>query len=134
MRGAQECNTVSNQLGRWAHGLTSKKKRGVSEKWRGQALLALQDGYAADDVLTALLQVAHLRRVPFRRDLSASQARQWALEESLWRAVKDFPRFKAALDTQGWQSKQVLLSSAEQVTFKVEGGLDALSKQLAARR
>lgn len=121
-------------MGGWAHGLTSRKKRRGQARWRGHALLALQEGYSTDDVLTALLQVAHLRRVPFRSDLSADQARRWALEESLSRAVKDFPRFKAALDAQGWQSNQVLLSSAEQVTFKVEGGLDALSKQLSMWR
>lgn len=62
--------------------------------------------------------------------MTAEQACTWAMEESLSRARKDFPKFVHDIKDQGWQCDQILLSSAEKVTFKVEGGLESLEKKL----
>eukprot|EP00238_Polyblepharides_amylifera_P007562 CAMPEP_0196594608 /NCGR_PEP_ID=MMETSP1081-20130531/78799_1 /TAXON_ID=36882 /ORGANISM="Pyramimonas amylifera, Strain CCMP720" /LENGTH=125 /DNA_ID=CAMNT_0041918913 /DNA_START=252 /DNA_END=626 /DNA_ORIENTATION=- len=103
------------------------KERG---RWRGQAVIALNDDFRASDVLTALLQVAHMRNLPFRKDMSVDQARVWAAQESRARAHRDFEHFCDDLKIEGWQCKEVLLSSAEKVTFHAEGGLDNLAKTL----
>mmetsp|Transcript_14306 Transcript_14306/g.24221 ORF Transcript_14306/g.24221 Transcript_14306/m.24221 type:complete len:605 (-) Transcript_14306:83-1897(-) len=99
-------------------------------KWRGHAVVVLHDDYTTEDILTALLQVAHLRRLPFRKDLTVEQARTWGMVESLTRAKKDLPMFVSDLKRQGWQINKLLLSSAEKVTFHVDGGLGALAKHL----
>jgi len=60
--------------------------------------------------------VAHLRRLPFCKDLTVEQARTWGMVESLRRAKKDLPMFVSDLKRQGWQINKLLLSSAEKVT------------------
>jgi len=72
------------------------KKAGL----KGEALLALGQHATSRDILQATLQVAHLRHLPFRRDLDANAARVWALEESGTRAARDIDVFMSELDTQ----------------------------------
>ena len=71
--------------------------------------------------------MAHLRHLPFRRDLNAEAARQWALEESGARAARDIDVFVEQLQTMGWASGKVLLSSAERAPYRVEAGADLAS-------
>lgn len=97
-----------------------KKARGV----KGTAYLSLRQGATSRDVLRGMLQVAHLRHLPFRADLDADAARRWALEESAARAVADVDAFMAELTRAGWQHQKVLLSSAERAPFRVEGGAE----------
>jgi glutamate N-acetyltransferase/amino-acid N-acetyltransferase len=84
---------------------------------RGRAALALQDGAGTPEVLQALLQVAHLRRLPCRHDLTPDAARAWALRESYARARRDRRAFVAALRAARWQTEHVLLSSAERAPY-----------------
>jgi glutamate N-acetyltransferase/amino-acid N-acetyltransferase len=84
---------------------------------RGSAALALQDGVDTPEVLQALLQVAHLRRLPCRHDLTPDAARAWALRESYARARRDRRAFVAALRAARWQTEHVLLSSAERAPY-----------------
>jgi len=107
-------------------GAAGKRK----SRWRGHAVVALHHGYTTEDIMTALLQVAHLRRLPFRKDLTAEQARRWGMEESLTRAQRDLPRFMRDVKARGWQTNKLLLSSTEKVTFCVDGGMEALAKHL----
>lgn len=86
---------------------------------RGCAQLALQAGASAENAVQALLQVAHLRRLPYRRDLSPQDARDWALRESHVRAVRDRDAFLRDMRAQKWQTEHVLLSSAERAPFVV---------------
>ena len=74
--------------------------------------------------MRGMLQVAHLRHLPFRADLDADAARRWALEESASRAAADVDAFMAELTRAGWQHQKVLLSSAERAPFAVEGGAE----------
>ena len=97
-----------------------KKARGV----KGTAYLSLRQGATSRDVLLGMLQVAHLRHLPFRADLDADAARRWALEESASRAAADVDAFMAELTRAGWQHQKVLLSSAERAPFRVEGGAE----------
>ena len=78
--------------------------RAGSRTLRGRALLALQAHASAGDIAQALLQVAHLRSLPYRGDLSAHDARRWALEESYRRARRDRRAFLRALQVRGCES------------------------------
>jgi len=73
-------------LGGW-----EKKKRGGGLK--GSAFIALSARASSRDVMQAVLQVAHLRCLPFRVDLSASEGREWATRESATRAARDVDEF-----------------------------------------
>lgn len=84
---------------------------------RGTALLALQAGAGAGEALQALLQVAHLRALPFRADLGADEARRWALAESYKRARRDRAPFLRALRGQRWQTEHLLLSANERAPY-----------------
>lgn len=107
---------------RWLEGGQRRRSR-----IRGKAILAVHEDARAADILEALLQVAHLRALPFRRDLTPEEARRWALEESLARARLDRDEFLAATRATGWQTTNVLLSSAERATFTTEGSLADLA-------
>ena len=98
--------------------------RGKRAGLRGRALLALSQHATSRDVLQAMLQVAHLRHLPFRRDLDAEQARRWALEESAARAGRDIDVFVREMVDQGWQSGLVMLSSSERAPYSVASGAD----------
>ncbi len=93
-----------------------RRRRGPAAL-RGRALLALQAGAGADEALQALLQVAHLRRLPFRKDLGPQEARAWALEESYARARRDRKAFLEALHARRWQTQHLLLSSQERAPY-----------------
>lgn len=95
-------------------------KRSIGVK--GTAYLSLGAGATSRDVLQAMLQVAHLRHLPFRADLDAEAARRWALGESRTRAESGVDDFLTELSGVGWQRSKVLLSSAERAPFRVEGG------------
>ena len=69
----------------------------------------------------AVLQVAHLRALPFRKDLDKEAAREWALGESRARAERDVDAFAAQLFQNGWLAGKVLLSSAERAPYRVAG-------------
>lgn len=53
----------------------SGKRKGPGLK--GSAFLALGQHATSRDIMQAVLQVAHLRHLPFRRDLDADSARRW---------------------------------------------------------
>ena len=59
---------------------TKKKKQ--KERMKGHATLALATHATSRDVMQAVLQVAHPRALPFRKDLDKEAAREWALGES----------------------------------------------------
>jgi glutamate N-acetyltransferase/amino-acid N-acetyltransferase len=84
---------------------------------RGTALLALQAGAGAAEALQALLQVAHLRALPYRADLAPEQARRWALAESYRRARRDRGPFLRALRRQKWQTEHLLLAANERAPY-----------------
>jgi hypothetical protein len=84
---------------------------------RGTALLALQAGASSAEALQALLQVAHLRQLPYRGDLAPEEARRWALAESYRRARRDRAPFLRALKTQKWQTQHLLLSANERAPY-----------------
>ena len=71
-----------------------------------------------------MLQVAHLRHLPFRGDLDTEQARRWALEESGSRAGRDIDVFVKEMGNEGWQSGLVMLSSSERAPYSVANGAD----------
>ena len=62
---------------------------------KGHAYLALEKSAPGSETMRALLQVAHLRRLPFRPDLTPEEAREWALAESDARAARDEDAFRA---------------------------------------
>jgi glutamate N-acetyltransferase/amino-acid N-acetyltransferase len=99
---------------------TTKKKK-QKERMKGHATLALATHATSRDVMQAVLQVAHLRALPFRGDLDVESARRWALEESRFRAERDVDEFSRQLVTDGWLAGKVLLSSAERAPYRVEG-------------
>lgn len=88
---------------RWRHG--------GSRTLRGRAILALQPSASAGDIAQALLQVAHLRCLPYRGDLSAHDARRWALEESYRRARRDRRAFLRALQVRCVRARALLPES-----------------------
>ena len=103
-----------------------KRRPGVGLK--GSAYLALGQHASSRDVMHAVLQVAHLRHLPFRRDLNADAARRWALEESGARAARDIDAFMGELEGVGWTCGKVLLSSAERAPYRVEPGADLATR------
>ena len=98
---------------------TKKKKQ--KERMKGHATLALATHATSRDVMQAVLQVAHLRALPFRKDLDKESAREWALGESRARAERDVDTFAAQLFQNGWLTGKVLLSSAERAPYRVAG-------------
>ena len=88
---------------------------------KGHATLALATHATSRDVMQAVLQVAHLRALPFRKDLDKESAREWALGESRARAERDVDAFPAQLFQNGWLTGKVLLSSAERAPYRVAG-------------
>ena len=98
---------------------TKKKKQ--KERMKGHATLALATHATSRDVMQAVLQVAHLRALPFRKDLDKEAAREWALGESRARAERDVDAFAAQLFQNGWLAGKVLLSSAERAPYRVAG-------------
>jgi len=98
---------------------TKKKKQ--KERMKGHATLALATHATSRDVMQAVLQVAHLRALPFRKDLDKESAREWALGESRARAERDVDAFTAQLFQNGWLTGKVLLSSAERAPYRVAG-------------
>ena len=99
---------------------TTKKKK-QKERMKGHATLALATHATSRDVMQAVLQVAHLRALPFRKDLDKESAREWALGESRARAERDVDAFVAQLFQNGWLTGKVLLSSAERAPYRVAG-------------
>ena len=99
---------------------TTKKKK-QKERMKGHATLALATHATSRDVMQAVLQVAHLRALPFRKDLDKESAREWALGESRARAERDVDAFTAQLFQNGWLTGKVLLSSAERAPYRVAG-------------
>ena len=89
---------------------------------KGHATLALAQHATSRDVLQAVLQVAHLRALPFRGDLDRESARRWALGESRARAERDVDDFAGRLEEDGWLAGKVLLSSAERAPYRVVQG------------
>ena len=87
---------------------------------KGHAYLALEKSAPGSETMRALLQVAHLRRLPFRPDLTPEEAREWALAESDARAARDEAKFRTQMDEEGWQSGKMLLSSAERAPYVLE--------------
>ena len=94
---------------------------------KGRAYLALSSRATNRDVMQAVLQVAHLRALPYRGDLGAEEARAWAISESRRRAEADLDAFMDELAREGWQvaGGKVLLSSAERAPYTVDGDLTA---------
>ena len=97
-----------------------KKARGV----KGTAYLSLRQGATSRDVLRGMLQVAHLRHLPFRAIWTRTPrgGGRWRRAPSRGRA--DVDAFMAELTRAGWQHQKVLLSSAERAPFAVEGGAE----------
>jgi glutamate N-acetyltransferase/amino-acid N-acetyltransferase len=98
-----------------------EKRIEKEKRMKGHATLALAQHATSRDVMQAVLQVAHLRALPFRGDLDKESARRWALEESRFRAERDVDEFSRQLVTDGWLAGKVLLSSAERAPYRVEG-------------
>ena len=97
------------------------RKKKQKERMKGHATLALATHATSRDVMQAVLQVAHLRALPFRKDLDKESAREWALGESRARAERDVDAFTAQLFQNGWLTGKVLLSSAERAPYRVAG-------------
>lgn len=93
-----------------------RKKTGL----KGRALLALSESASSRDVLQAIIQVAHLRALPYRPDLTAEQAYIWALQESETLAKRDIDVFTKKLAERGWNAGRVLLNSAERAPYSVD--------------
>ena len=68
---------------------TRRRRAGM----KGRAYLALSSRATSRDVMQAVLQVAHLRALPYRGDLGAEEARAWAISESRRRADSDLDAF-----------------------------------------
>ena len=102
---------------------TRRRRAGM----KGRAYLALSSRATSRDVMQAVLQVAHLRALPYRGDLGAEEARAWAISESRRRADSDLDAFMDELAREGWQvaGGKVLLSSAERAPYTVDGDLTA---------
>ena len=98
-----------------------EKRKEKEKRMKGHATLALAQHATSRDVMQAVLQVAHLRALPFRGDLDKESARRWALDESRARAERDVDEFSRQLVNDGWLAGKVLLSSAERAPYRVEG-------------
>ena len=111
------------------------KSNGNQRQMKGYATLALAKHATSADVMRAVLQVAHLRALPFRNDLGPDQARIWALSESRARAERDVGEFSNQLTESGWLAGKVLLSSAERAPYTVERGcVEAIEENLPEER
>jgi len=120
-------NTSEQRLKRKHRFPWQKKKTGL----KGRALLALSETASSRDVLQAIIQVAHLRALPYRPDLTAEQAYVWALKESENLAKRDIDVFTKKLSNQGWHQGRVLLNSAERAPYSVDS-VPALVEALEA--
>lgn len=98
---------------------SSHKQDKQSPKMKGHATLALAQHATSRDVMQAILQVAHLRALPFRKDLTQDEARVWALSESKRKSDADVDCFFDQLTSNGWLFTKVLLSSAERAPYVV---------------
>ena len=88
-----------------------------SLKYKGRALLALSHRATSKDVLQGILQVAHIRNLPFRKDLNEKEAYDWAVSESSRRAKADVNAFHNQIVSNGWQANLILLSSNERMPY-----------------
>ena len=86
-------------------------------KYKGRALLALSNRATSKDVLQGILQVAHIRNLPFRKDLNEKEAYDWAVSESSRRAKADVNKFYNQIISNGWQANLILLSSNERMPY-----------------
>lgn len=86
-------------------------------KYKGRALLALSNRATSKDVLQGILQVAHIRNLPFRKDLNEKEAYDWAVSESSRRAKADVNKFHNQIISNGWQANMILLSSNERMPY-----------------
>ena len=86
-------------------------------KYKGRALLALSNRATSKDVLQGILQVAHIRNLPFRKDLNEKEAYDWAVSESSRRAKADVNKFYNQIMSNGWQANMILLSSNERMPY-----------------
>lgn len=86
-------------------------------KYKGRALLALSHRATSKDVLQGILQVAHIRNLPFRKDLNEKEAYDWAVSESSRRAKADVNAFHNQIVSNGWQANLILLSSNERMPY-----------------
>ena len=86
-------------------------------KYKGRALLALSHCATSKDVLQGILQVAHIRNLPFRKDLNEKEAYDWAVSESSRRAKADVNAFHNQIVSNGWQANLILLSSNERMPY-----------------
>ena len=86
-------------------------------KYKGRALLALSNRATSKDVLQGILQVAHIRNLPFRKDLNEKEAYDWAISESSRRAKADVNKFYNQIISNGWQANMILLSSNERMPY-----------------
>jgi hypothetical protein len=86
-------------------------------KYKGRALLALSHRATSKDVLQGILQVAHIRNLPFRKDLNEKEAYDWAVSESSRRAKADVNKFYNQIVSNGWQANLILLSSNERMPY-----------------
>jgi glutamate N-acetyltransferase/amino-acid N-acetyltransferase len=93
-----------------------------NKKMKGHATLAFAQHATSRDVMQAVLQVAHLRVLPFRKDLTQDEARVWALDESKRKSEQDVDAFISELHQNGWLSGKILLSSAERAPYRVDSG------------
>jgi len=86
-------------------------------KYKGRALLALSNRATSKDVLQGILQVAHIRNLPFRKDLNEKEAYDWAISESSRRAKAEVNKFYNQIISNGWQANMILLSSNERMPY-----------------
>ena len=86
-------------------------------KYKGRALLALSNRATSKDVLQGILQVAHIRNLPFRKDLNEKEAYDWAVSESSRRAKAEVNKFYNQIMSNGWQANMILLSSNERMPY-----------------
>ena len=85
---------------------------------RPPALAAtLQAGATSPQIVQALLQVGHLRRLPARPELGEEERARWALDQSFRLAQRDREPFLRALRAEKWQTDNFLLSSAERAPY-----------------
>jgi len=89
-------------------------------KYKGRAMLALSNKATSKDVLQGILQVAHIRNLPFRKDLNGKEAYNWAVYESERRAKADVNTFYDQIVASGWQANLILLSSNERMPYFFE--------------
>jgi glutamate N-acetyltransferase/amino-acid N-acetyltransferase len=119
--GVALANVVAKTSASFSSKTDTTKKKKQKERMKGHATLALATHATSRDVMQAVLQVAHLRALPFRKDLDKESAREWALGESRARAERDVDAFTAQLFQNGWLTGKVLLSSAERAPYRVAG-------------